>query len=253
MSVFKINLLLCATLFCWFPASSGAQQLKCDAVRPLPGSPSSYKNRGNRCEGLYVADVGAHSIDVVSFTSGRLTYDIGSKMSLRVSASSQAPAVNIRAVAIPPRTYYRMDTVLRSGLPLIWPVADVLLPEKLTDNRIGIFAWTGTENSKTFVPARVAPDKAGQRSPRLNPILLTIQLSFDAEAIKWRWARVQGGRCAAFDQWQDAAGQAVKASRPVQINLQRVPARFGCVEIAARSRDKNEWATLPIRVEIPER
>jgi hypothetical protein len=254
MSTPRSCFLLSVVLFCWTQSVSlAAQELRCDSIRPLPDSPSSYKKRGNRCEGLYVADVGAHNIDVVSFTSGDLNYDIASKVSLRVSVSSQSPLVNVRAVAIPPRTYYRMDTVLRPGTAMVWPVSEVLLPEKLTDNRIGIFGWTGTENAKTFVPVRVAANNSGQPT-RSAPVLLTVQPSFDAESIKWRWAQFHNKKCAAFAQWQDAVRTTqVRAGQPVRIDLQRLPKSLGCVEIAARSRNSNDWATLQIHIEIPDR
>jgi hypothetical protein len=87
---------------------------------------------------LYGADVGSRSIDVISFTSGNLSYDLNSNLPLQVAISSQSPMVHIRAVAIPPKTYYRMDAVLRNGTVLVWPFADVLKPEYLTDSRIGI-------------------------------------------------------------------------------------------------------------------
>ena len=64
-AAYKLSLpaLLCCLLA---PSSLHAQELKCDSVRPLPSSSSAYKNRGNRCEGLYVADVGSRSIDMSS-------------------------------------------------------------------------------------------------------------------------------------------------------------------------------------------
>src|SRR5439155_10238182 len=95
---------------CSIPGSLSAQELKCDSVRPLLGSSSAYKNRGNRCEGLYVADVGSRSIDIVSFTSGSIRYDLNTKSPLKLSVVGTSPLVNVRAVAITPKTYYRMDT-----------------------------------------------------------------------------------------------------------------------------------------------
>jgi hypothetical protein len=135
-----------------------------------------------------------------------------------------------------------------------WPVSEVLLPEKLTDNRIGIFGWTGTENAKTFVPVRVAPNISGQPVAKSAPVLLTVQPSFDVETIKWRWAQFRSNRCAAFAQWQDAVRTTqVRAGQPVRIDLQRLPKSLGCVEVAARSRNSNDWATLQIHIEIPDR
>src|SRR5215831_3793702 len=198
-----------------------AQQLKCDAVRPLPGSSSSYQPRENRCEGLYVADVGVRSIDIVSLTYGSLAFNLQDKLPLHVAAQGQTQPLYIRAVAIPPRTYYRMDAVVRPGAVLLWPITDVLLPENLTDSRLGIFGWKGTESSKTFVPVRVVTDKSPSPAPGSQPILLSIQASFDAETIKWRSARFSPGACLAFDKWQDATSHLVPAGSPLQINLKQ--------------------------------
>lgn len=229
----------------------GAQELKCDAVRPLPGSRSSYQPRENRCEGLYVADVGVHSIDIVSLTYGNLSFDLQSRLPLRVSVRNQTQALNVRAVAIPPRTYYRMDASIRPGAVLLWPITEVLLPENLTDSRIGIFAWKGVESAKTFVPVLVVTDKSPSPAPQSQPVLLSIQTSFDAETIKWRSARLQAGSCLTFDKWRDANSHLVAAGSAIQISLKQLSEKLNCVEIAARSRDSNDWVTLMIRVEIP--
>jgi len=252
MNVIKIG----ALSFILIAASAGqnalnAQALKCDTVRPLPGSSSGYQPRENRCEGLYVADVGVRSIDIVSLTYGNLAFSLQARLPLRVSVQGQTQPLNIRAVAIPPRTYYRMDAPLRPGVVLVWPITDVLLPENLTDSRIGIFGWRGTESSKTFVPVRVVTDKSPSPAPQSQPILLSIQTSFDAETIKWRSARFQAGACLAFDKWRDATSHLVPAGSALQINLKQLPEKMNCVEIAARSRDSNDWVTLMIHVEIP--
>jgi len=250
----RIPIFLFLLFACLFMLENlSAQDPKCDAVRPLPGSRSSYQKRENRCEGLYVADVGSRSIDVVSFTAGNLAYDLNTNLPLQVAVSSQAPMVHIRGVAIPPKTYYRMDAVLRNGAVLVWPVADVLKPENLTDSRIGILGWTGTEDSKTFVPVAVSTGKPPSTAAKPTPILLSIQASFDVETVKWRSARTQGTDCLAFDQWRDAVTRIVIAGKPIQIDLQQLPGRLNCVEFAARSRDSNDWVTQKIRIEMPAR
>jgi hypothetical protein len=239
-------------LCCGFlPNTLRAQQMKCDSLHPLPGSSSAYKNRGNRCEGLYVADVGSRSIDVISFTAGSINYDLNSKSSLRVSALSNSPSVSIRAVAVTPRTYYRMDTFLKRGSTLVWPITDVLFPEHLAANRIGIFGWTGLESSKTFVPTQVVVEHMPQTPAANGHVMLLAQTSFDADSIKWRWARAQGTGCLAFGTWKDAITHSIIASSPVKIDFNGVAAGVDCVELAARSQVSNGWVTLKIRVEMP--
>jgi hypothetical protein len=141
-----------------------------------------------------------------------------------------------------------MDTFLQPGKTLIWPMADVLLPEHLTDNRIGIFGWTGTETAKIFVPVDV---RSGNEAPGSDHVMLLAQTSFDADAMKWRWARTQGKACLAFGSWEDAILHPITASSPVKIDFRNVPAGIDCVELVARSQVSNDWVTLKIRVEIP--
>jgi len=224
--------------------------LKCDSVRPLPSSSSAYKNRGNRCEGLYVADVSSKSIDIISFTSGSISYDLNSKLPLKVAVLSKSSPVNVRAVAVTPKTYYRMDTFVLAGATLIWPVTDVLLPENLTDNRIGIFGWVGTESAKIFVPVRVVSGSSAPAVPSSDHVVLLAQTSFDADSIKWRWARTQGSGCLAFGNWEDAILHPIMASSPVKIDFKKVSSGVDCVELVARSQGSNNWVTVRIRVEV---
>ena len=111
-----------------FGLTSSGQTLRCDSLEPIPESSMQYKNRGNRCEGFYVANVGARNIDVVALTIGLLKYDLDKGVKLLISAPTQIRPVHVRAVAIPPRTYYRMDADLDGGKVLEWPVDDVLRP-----------------------------------------------------------------------------------------------------------------------------
>ena len=194
------------------PLTSGSlrpQELKCGSVKPLPGSSSACKNRGHRCAGLCVADVGSNGIDVLFFTSGIIRYDLNSKSLLKISAPGSSPFVNICGVAITPKTYYRMDTFLQPAKSLAWPVTDVLLPEGLTDNRIGIFGWAGAESAKKFVPFDV---RSGIAAPGNDHVMLLAQTSLDGDAIKWRWASIQGRVCLAFGGWEDAISHPITAN-----------------------------------------
>jgi len=102
------------------PCALLAQSTKCEPLSPLPGSTSQYKDRGNRCEGFYVADVGIKSIELISFTEGRLSYELKPGVKLQVSTPTQTGQVHVRALAKPPKTYYRMDTTLEGSSVLIW-------------------------------------------------------------------------------------------------------------------------------------
>lgn len=236
-----------AAVLCVF--SSSAQEPQCDSLARLKGSKSGYQSRGNRCEGLYVSNVGSRSLAALSFTLGKLKYDLASSAPLEVTAPGQTQQVNIRAVAIPLKTYYRMDATLAPRATLSWPLTDVLAPEGLTDTRIGIFGWRGNEESGTLVPLRVTA--AGAKSTSQKPLLI-VRASFDAQKAKWRWATLRDGQCSAFGAWQDAIQRPVTAGWPIAIDLSSVPAGTHCFEAVAQSGSSTEWSPLKLRIDIPQ-
>lgn len=232
---------LCATI-------GAAQDSNCKGLPPLQDSQSGYQKRGDRCEGLYVANVGAHSLTAMSFSLGKIRFGLNPAVKLQVSAPGQKDAVNIRAVAIPPKTYYRMDAGLPAGGTMVWPVRDVLMRENLSDSRIGIFGWKGPETAKTLVPLRVVPQ---DKPVTPGPPFLTIEASFDAQVVKWRWAPAQKDGCQAFGPWQNAIEHPVTASWPIAIKLAELPPGVQCLETAAQSGGSTTWETLKLRLEIP--
>src|ERR1044071_2664057 len=111
---------------CLLSVPCGAQEVRCDALTPLKGSRTGYQKRANRCEGIYVSNVGSRSLAAMSFTLGAIHFDLKSAAPLEVTAPGQAEPVNVRATAIPLKTYYRMDSVLPAHSVFSWPVTDVL-------------------------------------------------------------------------------------------------------------------------------
>jgi hypothetical protein len=243
-------ILLFATVFCFKVDCRVvlAEDLKCKDLPPLKDSQSGYQKRGDRCEGLYVANVGAHSLAAMSFSLGKIRFELDPAVRLQVSAPGQTQPINVRAVAIPPKTYYRMDAALPAGATMVWPVRDVLLKASLGESRIGIFGWKGPETAKTLVPVRVVT-----QGTAANPAapLLTIEATFDAQQVKWRWAPARDDSCQAFGPWQNAIQHPVTASWPIAIKLDQLPAGVHCLETAAQSGGSSTWETLKLRLEIP--
>jgi hypothetical protein len=230
--------------------STVAGELQCDGLAPLRGSKSGYQDRGNRCEGLYVSKVGSRSLAAMSFTLGRVRYDLATAKAIEVTAPGQTQTVNIRAVAIPLKTYYRLDATLAPGATMLWPLKDVLAPEGLTDSRIGVFGWRGAEDNRTLVPVRVKPEGASSAS---QAPLLIIQASFDAQRVKWRSGPSRDGHCAASSAWQDAIERPVAAGWPIAIDLSALPAGTHCLEAVGQSDASTGWSSLKLRIDIPSR
>jgi hypothetical protein len=238
------GLILCAYL--QIP-NSYSQEITCEKLFPLPGSQSGYQKRANRCEGLYVTNAAVDSLAATSFTFGDLGYDLRADKRLLVSVPGQSVPVNVRAVAIPPRTYYRMDAIVRPGSVLLWPVAEVLAREDLTADRIGVFGWRGTGISRTILPVLIL---AHVGATHRGPPILTVQASFDSLHVKWRSAAVANDQCKTFGPWRDASRGPLTANWPVRINLAAIDPGTHCLTVAAESAGAG-WNTSPMRIEIP--
>ena len=96
---------------------------KCDTLVPAQGQ-IEYRWRQNRCEGFYRSNVSSGDLELVSLLVGRLSGETtrDSQLEIVVPAVPRplAGPIRIRAVAIPPRTYYRMDaTVERWRAPVV--------------------------------------------------------------------------------------------------------------------------------------
>jgi hypothetical protein len=225
------------------------QTSQCDPLRPVQGSESQYKDRGNRCEGLYIADIGVPNIEILSLTTGEISYSLAIGEQILVSAPGVPGTVHVRAVAKPPRTYYQMDALLASGATLKWPVEDVLLPEKIGANRIGVYAFRTESNHRIFVPVRIVANSVGQTRRSEVQTILVIRPSFDADSIKWRWSILNQGSCSRFGDWQNAAANSVDAGQSVDVFLAGLKGPT-CVEVAARIRSQDDWSTLKLYIEM---
>jgi hypothetical protein len=226
-----------------------AQNSVCDAqVHPLQGSPVQYKERGNRCEGLYIAEVGSQKLDLVSFHWGALNYTLKPGQKLIVSVPGVRVPVHVRAMAIPLGTYYRMDAVLQPGASLAWPVDDVLLPEQLNASRLGVYAFAQGPNSEVvYYPVRVGTSTGGANDSHW---VYTIRPSFDVQRVQWRAATVVGGNCSPFGAWQAVPNSDVAAGQSFDLGSSGMAGQH-CIEVNAEG--DSGWSKTPlrIRVEIP--
>jgi hypothetical protein len=141
-----------------------------------------------------------------------------------------------------------MDATLAPHSTLLWPLKDVLAPEGLTDSRIGIFGWRGTEEKATLVPLRLT---AAGAAPASKAPLLIIQASFDAQKVKWRWGASRDGQCSELGAWQDAIQHPVSAGWPIAIELAQLPPGTHCLEAVAQSGSSTDWSPLKLRIDIP--
>jgi hypothetical protein len=246
-----VFLCLMFTLLVARPMVQAVESEQCDPrLRPLPGH-LGYIWRGDRCEGLYLSPVAANDLELVSLLQGKLHFDLQPKTRLQVSAPpiadiAQGP-VHIRAVALPLRTYYRMDASLLPGSQFNWSVDSVLVPNGLSANHLGVFGWINIQPEKIFVPLQVL--QHGQPQPQ-GPVELVVRSSVDIENLVWR-SSVEGEPTFGPPKWLEEVATPLPGGRPVPIYLPTGPRAVLRVEVAAKARESDQWSLLSIRMIRP--
>jgi hypothetical protein len=206
-----------------------------------------YRKRDNRCEGIYRSDVSIGVMDVVGTTVGAFHFATHDHEMLEISSPVVANrTINIRAVGVPLKTYYRMDAELGPDQTLKWPVGDVILRKKLSDRDIGVFGWIKGDLETVYVPIAVS----SKSSPALNDGKKRIYLrsSVELEAVKWR-ATINPGNIACnripdnvwrAQEWRDLKQTNYFAGRSIEIVLPPSKAEEICIQTAGRS-DSGQW------------
>jgi len=151
-----------------------AQPGSCDPTIKPPSavsSPYAYRQRTDRCEGIYAREVAGDTLMVASLTRrfDDLTPTSGGHASLSWDSQRGLP-VHIAAFSLRPHFYYRMDSVRPAGMGSYdWPT-DVLAGLNMTKTDFGVVATVALPGEggaqDVYLPLRVgtssAPPKAGE-------------------------------------------------------------------------------------------
>jgi hypothetical protein len=223
----------------------------CDKeLTPVENSEIQYKNRGNRCEGFYSSKVSAGSIEVVGLVKGEVHFNLAKDEMIEITSPFvKSKSVYVRAVGIPIRTYYRMDAEIPLGKTLKWNIGDIIYPQKLSEDKIGVFGWIGQEeNIDFYVPIAVATDN---RKPTDAKLMLYLRTSIDVENVKWRVSEVVKGICASPGDWKDTPQSTYRSGQPIEIVLPESKENI-CVEVAAREKNSSSWLTRSVPICLKE-
>ena len=146
-------------------------RVDCDSLVTTQSSdPLRYRQRGDRCEGLYGQNVaGSSTLRVASLVESLEAFDDTSSLPLRVEWTPPATEpVTLRATAIRPGLYYRMETAHPiAGSSFTWP-ADVRRPLRITSADIGVTGTAsmslGGTRKEVLVPLRIGQHRPPARS-----------------------------------------------------------------------------------------
>jgi hypothetical protein len=125
-------------------------------------NPYGYRLRGDRCEGVYVRELGAVSLALASLTESFEDYDAKSGQALVVEWS-KLPAdvgIHLRALALRRRLYYRMDSSRPAGTTSYSWSPDLLAALGIARADLGIVGSArfrvGPTERTVYVPLRIA-------------------------------------------------------------------------------------------------
>lgn len=197
--IIKFQYVFLLILFLTYGEAVNAQ---CDKSLKPEETIRGYTARSSvRYEGFYISKVSSGSLNIVGVTLGKFRFKCDANEMLNVSSPIvKDEVVNIQAVGIPLKTYYRMDAVIDQNGSLTWPVGDVLYPAGLQYKNIGVFGWIGSRKNKTYVPIEIASSMLSTTEE--TSIYVYLRASIDVMNVRWRFANVlEDGTCAKADAW----------------------------------------------------
>lgn len=226
-----------------------ALRADCDPlVRTRASDPLRYRQRGDRCEGVYGQNVsGSSTLRVASLVESLEAFDDSSSLPLLLewTAPPGAP-VALRASAIRAGLYYRMETARPiAASSFTWP-ADVRRPLRIRSTDIGVTGAAsmtiGGERREVLVPLRVSQRRPPTRSPSYR---LTLWPTIGLSAVYLTVAATGGdGAPTRYLQKEvKLASSLFPAERPIVVRLPELKQRGVYLVRVAATREAGGGAT----------
>lgn len=171
---------------------------QCDDLEP-ENSIYGYRKRDGRCEGFYNSNVSGFTIQVVSLTQGVISYALNSneKLTIATQPLDDFTSISVRGVNFSMNRNYRLDLSLDGGSVASIPVKEVLEPNKLAAENLGLFGFVEKSGHRYYVPVAPMSSLSGEVKDggRLN---LQLVSNIDLKEVTWRYAVSQYERCGAY-------------------------------------------------------
>ncbi len=169
-----LKVLLC---FASFAEPTFAQETHCDPGLRQTGDSYGYRLRGDRCEGIYISEVGGTILQVVSLTESVEDFDPATNKDLLLQWTAPGNAgPRLRAYGLRHRLYYRMDSLRPAGsTSYAWP-PNLLASFNLKKHELGLVAWVsqpvGNINRDVYLPISLTQQASTHRSKAYQLVLL---------------------------------------------------------------------------------
>lgn len=228
-----------ALLLCLPIAEAHAQA--CERLPPAPGASGYQLRRGSdRCEGIYVSPVSGGGLQLVSFTFGKIAYELERDTVLLVAApAGAASGLKLQGTGIPIGLYYRLDAALGVPEPFRLPLVPVIRPQRIAPPDLGLLAYREIAGGRrVFVPVHVGLDPA--RMSAATGRLAILRPDIDMQNVRWRLT-AGGAVPGAFSEFANAqgpvpSGQRLEIALPPDPGPQEATLEIRYTDLAGRER-----------------
>lgn len=159
------------------PLAAGAQD-PCDkSLVAAHASPYGYRQRGDRCEGIYVQELAGTALQIASFVESFEDYSLTAPQELLVEwTPAGAEAFRLQARGLRPSLYYRMDATAPAGKSSYgWPTA-ILASLGIRQRDVGMLGWEmrviGGVAQRVYHPLRIRQQRDSQRASSYQLVIL---------------------------------------------------------------------------------
>jgi hypothetical protein len=169
MSVRRYSLVFVSILICFRGVFAEADS-DCDPGLPInKANPLSYRERENRCEGLYVLQLAGEALRIAEFAVFPDNFKPEKAKPLLITwPKAAAGEIHIRAISLRPKLYYRMDSVrLMDGSPFKWQT-DILTASLVNLSRreigiTGLVTIASSKQTKIYLPLSIESGDSGSK------------------------------------------------------------------------------------------
>ena len=223
-------------------------RVECDSLPVRVSDPLHYRQRGDRCEGVYGQNVsGSSELQLVGLVEHVERFDDTAAAPVRIEwTPPEGESVTLRASPLRAGLYYRMETARPiAGTRYDWP-SDVRKPLRIGSADIGLLGWTmtalGGTRRELFVPLRVTQRRP---SPSVSSYRITLWPSVGLSEVYVTVATTGAdGAPARYVQRDEKLGYGFyPAARPIDVRLPVLAARGMYFVRVAATREGGGGAT----------
>lgn len=261
----KMNKILITILACLCATRLLAQKPFDEEVRKNAlTSDDGYRRRTNdeRYEGLYSLNVGAPLLGVVAVTHGPVNYALATaeRLTIQVPALKDHKAVGVSGTSFGLKKNYRIDAIIKAGDKKVIPVKEVLSPNYIYKQNLGIFGYLGDPQAPSlYVPVRAS---ARPEADAAQAIRITFLPGANIGQFTWSYAKSVQGQCTAFREQgtvgasPPAAGGIYLAQQPIVITLPATtdlaPGDEVCLNVHFKALGDEQWRSKNIKLLVTE-